>query len=861
LNLISEVKSSIRSVPVPRFQKAEGLPEHLIALYEAEWAIWRWTCLRGAGFPVSLVHELAAPTAVVAADDLANARRHFAECKESIFEAIRHELDVASDDQERKQLARMLTQLNKGRIPDSWSGRVEQLRAELVVSQQSCDEAGQRFQSLFQVGLQEVSCAIDRIASRPDFRCAVLLQNRTALHLGIDPLLRRGTENRKRNKKERQQEELIANYVQRYCVKNDSIGFFGPIGWSQFSSDPMSISVVPGRSLIAKSTLYFENWCVEALAEKLGEDEALKPWMMPRQKPLCYLDGNRLQMPDAAVITLSPLQVAVLRRCRGEKTARQIALELVRIPGSGARAEEDVYRLLREFLSSGAIFWQLEIPYLLHAEKRLRSTLERIEDHSLRAQALKMIDELEQARERVSEAMNDPGRLDMTLGSLDEIFTRLTGKSSSRSEGAMYAARTLIYQDCLRDVQVKIGAKITESLGAPLSLVLYSARWITFRAAALYQREFLRIYTELARRKRSPTVDLLSFWLQAQTIVIDPEKTLLRPIMLEFQQRWNEILQVTEDSKHIVHSTTELRPKVEEAFFVPYAGWQLGRHHSPDVMIAAESIEAIQSGDYSLVLGELHMAINTVRGSFAMAQHPHPEQMFEGMRSDFPVPHVIPVLPKSWPGGTMRTSFTLVSSFDYHLEATEDSVSSAPASQTLPISALVVEHSADGLIVRSREHRLQFGVVEFFGELLSTEVVDCARMLPTKHHLPRITLDQLVICRESWSFPAEEIKFAQLEDESERFLAARLWQQENGLPRYVFVKVATEVKPCYLDFDSPIYVEIFGKLIRRAIAGEAESKSVVISEMLPRPDQLWLPGPDGQRYTCEFRTVVLDLAG
>ncbi len=861
MDTVSEINTTASQVKAPLLHSVPGqLPGHLIKLPGSEWALWRWTCLRGAGFPLSLVQELAAVQAAEAADDVLEAQGQLDEKKQRLMQAIRHELDGTTDGQKRKQLARMLTHLNKGRIPESWEGPVDQACAEFVAAQDSRVQAGQRFQSAFQSGISEVSERIEKIASNPDFRRAVLLQNRKALHLGIDFLLRRSGAVKKRGKKERQQEELVASYIQRYCVKNDSIGFFGPVGWTRFVSDGDNISAHPGPSLVAKSTIYFENWCIEALAERLGETGTLQPWIPPRQLPLYYLEGNRLQMPGGAPVLLSPVQAAILRRCNGDKTARSLALELIKIPGSGVRTEDDVYRILQDLVARGAIRWQFEIPYLLHPEQRLRSILEKIEDEALRTPALDALNQLQQAREQVSSSIDDAEQLDKALGDLDEVFTRLTGRSSSRAGGAMYAARTLIYQDCLRDINLEIGPQIVEQLGAPLSLVLSSARWFTAKATAIYKQAFLHVYAELARKKRSPTIDFLSFWLQVQRMLVDPSARLLNQIIPEFQKRWDQVLERSEGQWHLNYSSAELKPRVDRLFAAPRAGWQLARHHSPDVMVAAQSVEAICNGDYLLVLGELHMAINTVRGSFAMAQHPQPEQMFAAMKSDIPDPHIVPIAPKWWPGTTMRTSYTLTSPYDYFLEFAEDSLSSGPRSHTLPISSLVVENMPTGLVVRSRDGRLKFDLIEAFGEVLSAEALDCAKITRSDRHQPRITIDRLVICRESWSFAAEEMKFALLEDEDERFLQARCWRQEHNLPRYVFVKMPVEVKPCYVDFDSPIFIEILCKMVRRVLASNLAQKSVSISEMLPNPGQIWLPDANGKNYTCEFRTVILDLA-
>ncbi len=79
------------------------------------------------------------------------------------------------------------------------------------------------------------------------------------------------------------------------------------------------------------------------------------------------------------------------------------------------------------------------------------------------------------------------------------------------------------------------------------------------------------------------------------------------------------------------------------------------------------------------------------------------------------------------------------------------------------------------------------------------------------------------------------------------------------MPRFVFVKVASEQKPCFIDFDSPIYVDIFAKLIRRDMARDAQDVSITVSEMLPEPDQTWLPDAEGNQYTSELRFVAVDL--
>jgi hypothetical protein len=139
------------------------------------------------------------------------------------------------------------------------------------------------------------------------------------------------------------------------------------------------------------------------------------------------------------------------------------------------------------------------------------------------------------------------------------------------------------------------------------------------------------------------------------------------------------------------------------------------------------------------------------------------------------------------------------------------------------------------------------------------EVSSSFHMLAPRGHCPRIMIDRVVVARESWSFAdAREIAFASEKTESQRFLEARRWVRHNGFPRHVFVKVPIEPKPFYVDFDSPVYVNILAKIIRRG--AQSGRVSVTITEMLPPPDHAWLFDAEGNRYVSEIRMVAVDLS-
>jgi hypothetical protein len=67
-----------------------------------------------------------------------------------------------------------------------------------------------------------------------------------------------------------------------------------------------------------------------------------------------------------------------------------------------------------------------------------------------------------------------------------------------------------------------------------------------------------------------------------------------------------------------------------------------------------------------------------------------------------------------------------------------------------------------------------------------------------------------------------------------------------------------ELKPIYVDFDSPVLTRILCRQLRRASAG-FPGRPVRFTEMLPGPDDCWLADQDGRRYTSELRLVAVDL--
>jgi DNA-binding CsgD family transcriptional regulator len=854
-------------------EKEDGqtrLAQHLLELDGGQWALWRCAALRGTGFPASLVLRLSIHSAAAAADSLLASQQQAELARSAALAAVNNSLDILKQQQQwdsqkarRTLLLDLLRALKAGkplspqklsRLADSDTesfSAVEQWQAALG----RVEQARHSYEQQYRAGVAEASERLREIAGEGRFSEAVTWQNRQAVQTCLKQL-RRETGEEERGSRRRQHEELAANYVQRYSVKNDTIGFFGPVGWAKLEEGEESLRVEAGEGLLRKRRVYFEGWGIDAVVGVMNGRRELRPWMSPRRLPVVRVEGATLYHPLAGAHKITAEQAAVLRLCDGSRTARELARRLITSPFSVLRTEAQVYAILESLRNQGVIVWEFEVPVELHPERTIRRQLDRIDDERLRREALSHLEEMEAARATVAAAAGDAEKLNSAIENLEEVFTRLTGEDSTRSLGKLYAGRTLVYEDCTRNVEVVVGRQVLDQLAAPLQLLLTSSRWLTSELATTYRKAFKHLYDRIVRQTGSRVVEAIQFWMQAEPLVNNDSARLAAQIGGEFQARWSKILPIPAGERQVNFRSEELRPRVLEAFDAPGPGWSFARHHSPDVMMAAESVEAARRGDFQLVMGELHVGRNTIGASLFVSQHPSVEELFRYVELDLPEVKAVPMTPKAWV--TSRTNVALISPQDYRIEFERESLV-ADRSKALAIADLVVEERDGQIIVRTRDGRLCFDIIEIFGGTFSGIIMDYMKILTPAPHTPRVTIDKLIVARETWRFSPDALDWPFLKQEHERYAEARRWARTHELPSRCFVKVPVEAKPFYLDFDSPIYVGVLAKMVRRTVE-EGGGGSIVLSEMKPEVGEAWLPDVAGQRYTSEFRIVAFDLA-
>lgn len=768
---------------------------HRIALADTTaWQLWRCCALRGTGFPIHLVLQLASPVATEAVDQAL-------QCEEP----------------DENTLANVAVLLNQEAV------RLSHVLANII--------------------------QMDR------FQEAILWQNRSLVHTAIAPFLRHCPENR-RTARYRAYETLFIKYLQRYCVKNETIGFFGPTGWANFSEHHTPITMQPGATLLHTRRVHLEAWAVDTLAKRLARNPAIRTWIAPRLHPSVALVGSAVHVPDKNPLPFSAAHVALLQLCDGTRKAKDIAHTLLQQTKPAFTDEQAVYQALEQFQQQHILTWGFSVPIEPCAQHALRQQLEQIEDAPLHSSALAALQALEERRRAVEQAAGNALQLNEALKALETTFTRLTQRAPTRCPGEFYTGRTLVYEDCRRDIDVTFGRDFMSKLGAPLDLLLTSARWFTYQTAWMYQCAFTDLYNSIVQETGSSTVDLAYFWQQVSPLLFVKGSRPVDAIRQTFQERWAELLPFASDDHQVHYTSRQLSEHVHQIFAAPEPGWLTARYHSLDLMIAATDVVAINQGDYQLILSEAHMGRNTLDRAVFIPQHPCPQDVVAMVEADIPQPRIVPIPPHSWGLFGTRSTACLIAPKDRRVLLFPHA-HPEQLQQAFALGDFIIEASDHGLQVKTRNRQQEFDMIEFFADAFSAMLSGQFSLTPPAAHTPRMTIDRLIIARETWTFAAQQLAFVREKQEWQRFSGARRWVKELGIPRFIFVKIPDEVKPFYIDLSSPLYVELLVKAVRRILQADP-TKKVIISEMLPTPHQNWLTDADGQRYTCELRCVAVE---
>lgn len=715
----------------------------------------------------------------------------------------------------------------------------------------------------FEAEVRRTSAVLARIAGLGTFREALAWQNPTALSM-VESFGR--SAEAKRDAKKRKREYQIARYIARYCGKSETIGFFGPVGWGWLTGDPGHVSQRPGPALVSRRRTFAEPWAVRDLAAALANDPEIAAWLPVRLRSHYSVRDGALCRPRAEPLPLSELELAVLRVCDGQRLRRRIIEEVAGAlgvdPDTVAGCVTDLEQ--RRYLVSGA-----NVPLGPEGVPVLNARLSAIGDDRVRARAQARIAPFLAALSALGDASGDAGAVVDAQVALAEAFSEASGSTAVRRPGRMYAGRGVAYEECLRDLDIELGTDFLARVSEGLPGILAISQWLTWQAATAYEECFRQEWSAGSRRLDVVWFDVMRLFFGSGPKPIDA-------VLAKFRRRWRQLVEeLRASASGYTFDPGEFSDAVERLFPSPGPGWAKAAIHSPDLQLVSYSPDGVRTGEYHVVLSEIHVSMATITGAVfewslgegdpisgflgsqigSSAGLPVGSQVGSQVGSPAGSPAgrgVVPVFPDSWPRNTGRT--TPADPMPGDLRFAFADVDGAP-SGTIGMTAIDVG-VADGRVFAELPDGTRLSFAEFFSFFLSISVVDAWKTISDGPYTPRISVGRFTVTRQTWRVDVAG-KFTKLVGEFESYRDVDSWRRALGCPDRVYVKLPGEVKPIYLDFNSPILVLSFLVALRGSLRQPNTSTELTLSEALPEPREAWAVDDAGRTYFGEIRMVVV----
>ncbi|GIF62786.1 lantibiotic dehydratase [Asanoa ishikariensis] len=621
---------------------------------------------------------------------------------------------------------------------------------------------------------------------------------------------------------------VVTRYAQRYCAKNDTIGFFGPVAWARLGG---AHSGHTGGGGIRHSQVYVEVWAVQSIAAAWSADPALRDHLPVRLDPSCTVREGTVVRPYRRPYVLSPDETVVLDAlAAGADRVGDLATPAGVLDG------------LRD---AGVVQVGFRVPISSHPLDGLAEQLAGPQ----RADRLRRIACVREACAAVAVA-TDPEELRAALADAARVLDDAAGAPVRREAAFTVGGRTPLYLDCRRDLDGTIGDDLLADLARPLGVLLDSARWLCGQVADVAEEALAARFRALAATRAEVT--LAELYLAAADL-LEPGGGGFAEVVTDFQLRWAEIIGSGGDGPVLVDAG--LARRLADALFpAPRRTWAAARLHSPDMLLRRRP-----DGSLAWVLGELHVALNTLESRFFSAQADDAGELVAAMATDMAPGRVVPLYPSTARDVSSRSypplSLDPAGHYRYVSFGSDDGhPAGVPGT---PATAITVAMRAGVLVATSTRDGWEAPVLECFGEHLSSVAVNLFKLRAPAVRAPRVAIGAVTVCRESWRVPLAHLADMAGRDKDPGQNGLRSWLAGLGLPRHVFARVPGDPKPFFVDLQAPPLADNLARAARRAMGRAPAGAEVDLVEMLPAPDELWLRLPDGS-YTSELRLVAVD---
>ncbi|SCL26180.1 Lantibiotic dehydratase, C terminus [Micromonospora pallida] len=693
-------------------------------------------------------------------------------------------------------------------------------------------------------GLREV---VERFVSDPWLLEALCWQNPTIVNSWLGRYATDGVSGTKRPTYYRGKLLSLGAYLQRYATRNETIGFFGPIGWAHVDQDRDLLVEVAGKGERVRHTTYFEPWALTALARSWEADPEVR-WRLPViVNQAGVLRDDTFVRPRRGPHRLTADQRLVLTHLGGSGYADEL-LEALRAADGPAWDRARLTEVLTTLQRAECLFWGFDITVVGGSEKVLDAQLDRL-PAELRDRLRDDLHHLSRLRQDVSAAAGDATGVWRTTNALAESFETISGVDRSVQKASNPDCRELLYHDVTVDWDATLGGRAVAGLAGPLELLMETCRYASWRFATGIE-DRARVVL-----RRDPALEAVFDELLPELNDRRPGR-ILRGVTAEVRQIVADLLAaepgVVAPDGSLVHRSAALRERWRAAFAAPRAGWSAAALHSADVMLARQGDEQLW------VLGEAHTTVNPLDYRFCLENQPEPGRLEALIDAATPAERFIPAMPPT-PRLSPRTAPPPAAYLpDKHRYWTLWPRTAMPASvpKLSCVDLRVVEQDGTVVVVDGTG-QVVARLTEFIGEFLSLAFYNTLSLFSDADRMPRVRIDDLVVQRAYQRIPVRE--FAPLLSAPPSRVELAGFFRERGLPRYSFIRVPGEPKPVFCDATSWVTTHNVVRLLRK-VADQPEAL-VKVQEMLPDFDELWLTGPDGRTRTSEFRFVVQDLKG
>ena len=277
---------------------------------------------------------------------------------------------------------------------------------------------------------------------------------------------------------------------------------------------------------------------------------------------------------------------------------------------------------------------------------------------------------------------------------------------------------------------------------------------------------------------------------------------------------------------------------VTERFPAPCPGWPGARHHGPDIMWAANDSN-VPFLACTPVLSEFHPGVSTFTTLSVLGLCPIRTALEAEWTADFPEPQISPIPSEDFARSTQDARLARE---HFHLDLGHDHTSGHPTAQVVHAADFDVEERNGRLLARHLGGGPIFDLLAIFERRIKLRAAVGFSLHGSGKAGRRGMFGPIVVQRAFRRlFPPAFTRG--------RYNSTTRTRCGPGKPQTAFLigisQMPSEIQPVYVDFASDLSIDMLLSML-------VDTDEVSVTEMLPRPDGLWLSDSAGQTYTSEL---------